>query len=371
MEKLDNLGLAPGMVLARDVYDRNTKVLIVSAGITLTGELVDRLRQYPKMEIFVKDLTAELQDEHEKRIWAKMDFSHQRTLTRAKNILANAGEHPPDPTLLNLMVNDLIEQIELSTNVLLNLSHIKVYDDYLYSHVVNVAMLALIIGKQLRLKPDEQHNLGIAALLHDYGMVKLDREVYDHSRDLSPEDWEQVKQHPAYGVEMLQNAEQITPEILRGVLEHHERLDGSGYPYQKRDQDLGWFGRIIAVADVYDACISKRKYRDPLTPTLTLQTLLRGSQLFDLQVLQAFVAAMSIYPIGSFIRLNTGEIGKIVGCNQNEPFRPDIQVLFNCELRKITHPYRLRLVAEENQQCFIKGYLEGEDLQTVRTILGE
>ena len=367
MVKVDNSALAPGMVLAQDVFDWKVGVLIVNAGQTLTSEMIDKLQQIPRIEIYVEELSATLQDEHEKRLWTKMDACHQQTLERAKKILTN-GEQPPKPELLDLMVSDLKEQIELSSNVLLNLSHIKVYDDYLYSHVVNVAALALIIGKQMQLSPNDLHGLGVAALLHDYGMVKLDHSVYDHNRRLTGEEWEQVKRHPNFGVEMLQNADQISPVILQGVLEHHERMDGSGYPGHKHGAELGLFGRIIAVADVYDACISKRKYRAPLTPHHTLKKILSDFQLFDLNILKAFVAVMAIYPIGSYVRLNTGEIGKVVGCNPHEPFRPDVQVLLDRNQQKIKTPFRLKLNAVEQRQCFITASLDADQLKALRDL---
>jgi HD-GYP domain-containing protein (c-di-GMP phosphodiesterase class II) len=316
-------------------------------------------------------LSAALQDEHEKRLMTKMDTEHEQLINRVQNIMANARAKSPDPEVLRLMVSDLEGEIELSSNVLLNLSHIQGYNDYLYSHVVNVAMLALIIGKQLRLSPEDLHDLGVAALLHDYGMVKLDHAVYDHDRSLSPEEWEQVKRHPDYGVEMLRNAAQFSPAILQGVLEHHERMDGSGYPCQKQGAELGLFGRIIAVADVYDACISKRKYRDSLTPHRTLKELLGDSKQFDLTVLKVFLAAMAIYPVGSYVRLNTGEIGKVVGCNPHEPFRPDVQVILDQNRQKIQVPFRLKLNTAEQRLCFITGSLDNDQLKSLRTLLGE
>jgi HD-GYP domain-containing protein (c-di-GMP phosphodiesterase class II) len=372
MMKLDNSALVPGMILARDIFDLKSNLLIVSAGVTLTGELIDQLQQFPKIDIYVQELSAALQDEHEKLLMAKMDVSHERIIERVQNLMAHAGDQTPDPEELRLMVGDLEEQIELSSNVLLNLSHIKVYDDYLYAHVVNVAILALMIGKQLHLIPNDLHDLGIAALLHDYGMVKLDHSIYDHNRRLTGEEWEQVKRHPQYGVEMLQKTDQISPAILTGVAEHHERMDGSGYPCQKQGAELSLFGKIIGVADVYDACISHRKYRDLLTPHFTLKKLLSEPHQFDLEVLKAFVAVMSIYPIGSYVRLNTGEIGKVVGCNPNEPFRPDVRVILDRDQQKIKAPFRLKLnTAELRQKCFITGSLEEEQLRLLRALLEE
>jgi HD-GYP domain-containing protein (c-di-GMP phosphodiesterase class II) len=371
MLKMNNAALTPGMVLARDVFDLKSGLLIVNAGVTLTSELIAKLQQFPRAEIYVEPLNAALQEEHEKLLAAKINVAYQRNVERAKNILTNTEDGAPDPALINLMVGDLKDQIELSSNVILNLSHIKVYAHYLYLHVVNVAALALIIGKQLRLNPSDLHDLGMAALLHDYGMVKLDHAVYDHDRPLNEAEWEQVKRHPEYGMEMLQEMDSISPAILRGILEHHERLDGSGYPRQKRGAELGLFGKIIAIADVYDACISRRKYRGPLTPHATLKILLKGSDLFDLNILKAFIAAMAIYPIGTYVRLNTGEIGKVVGCNPDEPFRPDLKLFLDRDGQKIIPPYRIKLNEQEQREHYIAGSLEGEELQAVLELVGD
>jgi HD-GYP domain-containing protein (c-di-GMP phosphodiesterase class II) len=371
MLKMDNSVLVPGMVLAQDVFDLKSGLIIVNAGVTLTGELIEKLQQFPRAEIFVKKLDAMVQEEHEKLLTTQINAVHQRTVERAQKIMTSSGDEAPDTELIHSMVGDLEDQIELSTNVILNLIHIKDYGYYLYSHVVNVAILALIIGKQLRLNPDDLHDLGIVALLHDFGMIKLDHAVYDHDRPLNEAEWEQVKRHPEYGLEMLQDIGPNSSAILRGIVEHHERLDGSGYPRQKRGDALGLFGKIIAVADVYDACISRRKYREPLTPHATLKILLNAPNLFDLNILKAFVAAMAIYPIGTYVRLNTGELGKVVGCNQNEPFRPDLKLFLNREQQKIIPPYRLKLNEPEQRERFIAGSLEGEELRTVRELLQE
>jgi HD-GYP domain-containing protein (c-di-GMP phosphodiesterase class II) len=371
MLKLDSFTLAPGMILARDVVDLQSGLVTVDAGVSLTEALIDKLQQLPKTAIYVRELSAALQDEHEKRLMVNMGVEHERLINRVQNIMANARAQSPEPEVLRSMVGDLEGEIELSSNVLLNLSHIQGYNDYLYAHVVNVATLALIIGKQLRLSPEDLHNLGVVALLHDYGMVKLDHAVYDHDRNLSPEEREQIKRHPDYGVAMLQNAAQFAPAILQGVLEHHERMDGSGYPGHKQGGELGLFGKIIAVADVYDACISKRKYRDSLTPHLTLKKLLGDSKQFDLSVLKAFLAAMAIYPVGTYVRLNTGEIGKVVGCNPHEPFRPDVQVILDRNQRKIKAPFRLKLNTEEQRQCFIAGGLDNDQLKALRDLVEE
>ncbi|HYH01512.1 MAG TPA: HD-GYP domain-containing protein [Bacillota bacterium] len=371
MKKIDNSALVPGIILARDVFDLNSGLLIISAGTTLTPELISRLERFDSIDIYVKEFSATVQEEHEKRLADKIAADHGRVIDRAKTLMSRNQEKAPDVNLLQNMVGDIQSQIELNSNVLLNLSHIKVFDDYLFTHVVNVAMLALIIGQQLKLDEVELKDLGLAALLHDFGMTKLEYSIYDHNRQLTAAEWEEVKRHPDYSVEMLQKSGNFSEKVLAGIKDHHERLDGSGYPSKKKAAEIGYFAKIIAVADVYDACISRRKYRKPLTPRRALKNLLGQSHLFDLDILRAFIAAMAIYPIGSIVRLNTGEIAKVVGCHRNEPFRPDIRVLLDAQRKRLSAPYRLNLTEEANLRIYIEETLEEEALIPIMELLEE
>jgi HD-GYP domain-containing protein (c-di-GMP phosphodiesterase class II) len=371
MRKLDNSALVPGMVLARDVVDLKSGLLIIGAGMDLTAEIIDKLRQFEINEIYVKELSAALEDEHEKLLEGKIAAGHDRVVNRAKKLLDPTGTQSPTLETMRMMIGDLKGQIELNINVLLNLSYLKKYDDYLFSHVVNVAMLALIIGRQLQLSPDNLHDLGMAALLHDFGMSKLEHSVYDHDRPLTAAEWEQVRRHPEYSVAILQETGQYSQVVQNGVVDHHERLDGSGYPRHKKGPEISFFGKIIAVADVYDACISPRKYRPPLMPHPTLKNLLNESQLFDLEILRAFISAMGIYPIGSYVRLNTGVVAKVVGCNPKQPFRPDVRVILDQRHRKLDVPVRVKLTEEANFQTYIAGNLEEKEFRTLLPLLSE
>jgi HD-GYP domain-containing protein (c-di-GMP phosphodiesterase class II) len=371
MKKLDNSALVPGMVLARDVVNLKSGLLIISEGLALTPEVIDKLRQLEINEIYVKELSAALEEEHEKLLEGKIAASHDRVVNRAKKLLDSTVTQPPALEILQSMVGDLKGQIELNSNVLLNLSYLKKFDDYLFSHVVNVAMLALIIGRQLQLRPDTLHDLGIASLLHDFGMSKLEHSVYDHDRPLTDAEWDQVRRHPEYSVAILQETGQYSQAVQNGVADHHERLDGSGYPRHKKGAEISFLGKIIAVADVYDACISPRKYRPPQMPHPTLKNLLNESQLFDLEILKAFVTAMGIYPIGSYVRLSTGAIAKVVGCNPKQPFRPDVRVILDQSQRKLDVPFRMKLTEEANFQIYIAENLTEEEFRKLLPLLAE
>ncbi len=361
--------LVPGMVLAKDVFQENG-VLMLNEGTTLTTELITKLKFWGLTEVLVEEVHPNFKEQQEALLAPKISAAHDRVIGITQNIMNSTDFKEADSFLLRGMVGDIESQIDLNSNVLLNLSHLKTFDHYLYSHVVNVCILSLIIGRELRLNDDELKDLGMAALLHDFGMIKIDRSLYDQSNTLTQEQWFEIKKHPDYSCDMLSGSD-FSAEVLQGIRQHHERINGSGYPNGLKGPEISLYGKIIAVADVYDACISPRKHRKRFTPYEALKTLLGDSHLFEIKVLKAFIASMAIYPIGSFVRLNTGEVARVVGINHGAPFRPDIKILFDSNLQKLDEPVRLNLTSDEYTQTYIQETLERDESEKVYRLLGE
>lgn len=359
----------PGMILASDIFNASG-LLIAGKGTKLTADYIYKLSNWDIPEIPIEELTFSITEEQEKAITSQLTVAHDRVIEMAENVFLNQNSSQIDPELLLGMVGDLDSQIELNTNVLLNLSHIKTYDNYLFAHVVNVCMLSMIIGKSIKLSPEQLNELGLAALLHDYGMIRLDRAIYDHDRKLSATEWEQVKEHPKMGFDMLQSSGNFSDAILQAVLEHHERYDGSGYPSGKHGGKISLYGKIIAIADVYDACVSVRKHRPRLTPHAALKNLLSNSNLFDLTLLKSFLTAMAIYPVGSIVKLNSGETARVVGINHGQPFRPEIRILFDRNQTKINPPIRINLLEKDYAHTYIMEILDGPELEKIYHMLG-
>lgn len=352
--------LVPGMILAKDVF-QNNGILLINKDTVLTAEIITKLKFWGFDEVEIEEPPISLKDQQEAAISPQIAAAHERVIGITENLMSSSEAKDIDTNLLRGMVGDLDSQIDLNTNVLLNLSHIKTHDNYLFSHVTNVAILAMIIGKEMKLTEEELKDLGLAALLHDFGMTRIDNNIYDNSQPLSPEEWLEIKRHPDYSIEMLKQSGRFSEEVLRGVHEHHERIDGSGYPRGIKGQDIHLFGKIIAVADVYDACISPRKHRKRMTPYDALKNLLSQSHLFDIQILKSFVACMAIYPIGSFVKLNTGQIAKVIGINHGAPFRPEIRIYQDQNGELLKPPIRLNLFDGQYLQTYIQNTLESEE----------
>jgi HD-GYP domain-containing protein (c-di-GMP phosphodiesterase class II) len=247
------------MVIAKDVF-QDTGILMLNEGVALTTELITKLRYWGIGEVMIEELKPSFKEQQEVLLAPKITAAHDRMVGITQNIMTCDNIKEADSFLLRGMVGDIESQIDLNTNLLLSLNHLKTYDSYLFSHVVNVCILALIIGRELRMSPEQLKDLGMAALLHDFGMIKIDRAIYDQGSKLTTEGWQEIKKHPDYGYNILAEND-FSTEVLLGIRQHHERINGSGYPLGLKGSEIGQFGKIIAVADVYDACISPRKHR--------------------------------------------------------------------------------------------------------------
>lgn len=352
--------LVPGMIVAKDIFG-TSGLLMLNEGTILSAELITKLEYWGLDETYIEEPSPSLREQQEQAIIPQMKVAHERAINLTGNLLSKPELGDGDSLIFKGMIGDIAGQINLNSNVLLNLCHLKTHDNYLYSHAVNVSIVAMIIGRELRMNEPTLKNLGLAALLHDVGMVRIDKSIYNKTGQLSDEEWAEIKRHPIYGFEILSGNEDFSEEVLLGVKQHHERINGKGYPEGLSGDNIHLFGKIIAVSDVYDACISSRKHRQRMTAYEALKNLLGESALFDIRILKALVSSMAIYPIGSYIRLNTGEVAKVIGINHGYPFRPEIRIYLDRSHSKLEKPVRINLSDDEYTQTYIQETLGHEE----------
>jgi len=230
-------------------------------------------------------------------------------------------------------VQNMIDLIMEDDFVLLGLSTLKDYDDYTYVHSVNVAILSISVGARIGLKKEALEALGICGIFHDLGKIKIPIEIINKPGPLTDQEYNEVKKHSLNSVRMLlslRTSRTILKEILIGPFEHHQKYDLSGYPNSPGKASLSLYGRIISIADVYDALTSPRIYRpDSISPPQALNIMIQKSgKDFDPVLLKVFINMLGVYPIGSLLKLNTGEYALVVKTEQNSnPLRPKILIL--------------------------------------------
>jgi putative nucleotidyltransferase with HDIG domain len=207
------------------------------------------------------------------------------------------------------------------------------HHEYTYLHCVNVAILAVSVGIKMNLTAEDLTYLGTAGILHDIGKNKIPAWLLDKTGQLSEEEYGMLRKHPEYGYDMLTSSQELTSVTRAGVLQHHERYDGSGYPRGLKGKEITLYARILAVADTYDAMTSDRAYREAYAPSEAVEYLMgNGDQLYDNLVIDAFVKCVTIYPLGSCVELNNGVRAVVVKNYADCVLRPLIRVIESKEM---------------------------------------
>jgi HD-GYP domain-containing protein (c-di-GMP phosphodiesterase class II) len=230
-------------------------------------------------------------------------------------------------------IQNMVDLIIEDESILLGMSTIRDYDDYTYCHSVNVSILAMCLGVNIGLSRTSVEALGICGLFHDLGKIDIPTEIIRKPGKLTPDEIRIVEKHSIYSVMkilQLNMARELKSRILRPPFEHHIKFDLSGYPRQNNDRKVSLFGRILTIADVFDAITSPRSYRPvAFSPDEALGQMLEGSgSNFDPILLKAFINMIGVYPVGTLLQLDTGELGIVSGKGRStNGNRPDVVVI--------------------------------------------
>ncbi len=200
-------------------------------------------------------------------------------------------------------------------------------EDYLPWHSANVAVLSLKVGLALGWNEQELLDLGASALMHDIGMSSVRENIISKEGGLSRSEMEQIREHPTKSAEILAHAKGIN-EVVAGVVEQeHERVDGKGYPKGLKGDDIHEYARVISAVDVYEALTHPRSYRKRYVPYEALKMLMEaGRSMLDPRVVKVMVEELSLYPVGSVVKLNTEELARVIHSNKNAIMRPVVEV---------------------------------------------
>lgn len=246
---------------------------------------------------------------------------------------------------ISVTVTKLIDEIKNTEDFMVNIVDLKMYDDYTYHHSLSVAVIALTVGIALELNDIELHQLGLSAVLHDIGKLMIPASIIQKPGRLTAEEFDLIKNHPLYGTKILPHRHDIPESIFDGILSHHERMDGSGYPSGLKAKEIPLSGRILAVADVYDALTSNRPYRLPSLPSEASEYIMGGTgTYFDEDVVSAFIKKVAPYPVGTCVRLSNGMTAVVVKNREDAPLRPVVRILSGNMLIDLTDKHYLSVV---------------------------
>ena len=338
MKRVKTSELKPGMVLASDVYNYQDQ-LVLSAGMVLTEKAIKKLSFYSIFFVRVEDPKAlepkkeVVQESYSSRVrhseafkWYKEAFEHNVELMKV--LMEDFVEEEPTEEAVNAVVNNAIQMLEdkqSDSNVFDMLHNMREYDDQTYAHSLNVALICNVLAKWLGMSEKDQKLAFTCGILHDVGKLKIPSEVIHKQDKLTKEEYELIKTHTIEGYNHIRNLD-IDDHIKKTVLMHHERYDGTGYPLGTKGDEIDKFARICAIADVYEATTSARKYRGASSPFHVVDIFEKeGLKQYDTHMVMTFLEKIVDNYMLNRVRLTNDMEGEIVYINKNALSRPVVK----------------------------------------------
>lgn len=318
---------------------------------------VYKINNHPNARSGYPDVTS-LQEEVDK---VRDTFIESRLLVQELLHDAKLGRSVNYPGAKKAVAS-MAESVIRNPDALMCFAQLKRKDEYIALHSLRVCILALAFGRQLGMPRDQLEVLGLGALLHDIGMVKVPDEILCKPEALTPAESVQMKQHVAWGADILYASRQIPSAAIEVVTAHHERFDGSGYLNGLRGEQIGDFGMIGAIVDHYDAITSDRAYQTAISAhSVLMQMYGWRNTLFSAPLVEKFIQCLGIYPIGSVVELNSGEVGVVAAINRQQRLKPHVMLVSRAERQ----PYAGMPIANiatrrtpDNRPCEIERVLE-------------
>lgn len=338
MRRVKTNDLKPGMVLASDVYNYQDQ-LVLSAGMALTEKAIQKLSFYSIFFVRIEDAEEKpapvpvRQESYSERVRHSDEFKNykeafEHNVALMEVLLSDFVEEEPTEEAVNAVVNNAIQMLEdkqADSNVFDMLHNMREYDDMTYAHSLNVALICNVLAKWLGMTEKEQKLAFTCGILHDIGKLMIPEEVIHKQGKLTKEEFDQIKMHPIEGYNYIRQLE-IDEHIKKTILMHHERYDGTGYPLGTKGDDIDKFARICAIADVYEATTSARKYRGASSPFHVVEIFEKeGLQKYDTHMIMTFLEKIVDNYMLNRVRLTNGMEGEIIYINKNNLSRPIVK----------------------------------------------
>lgn len=304
-----------GMRLNRNVYNRFGVLVLPACSILTEGNL--GLLQEHQVQLFEEDVEETAVSVLVNT--AITEFANVFHMSRKFNRVSIEGFRD--------IIIPMIESLSLRVDLNRNLAYMEKRDEYTYCHSIGVALISRFIGIVNGLTEYELHELTLAAFLHDIGKTRISEDIVNKPKTLSACEYTEMKRHTLYGYEIIARSQGLPRRCALVALQHHEREDGSGYPFGISRSEIDYYSKIVAIADMFHAMVSKRVYKDPLPLHQALQDLSRSAYgLLEPEITLRFVTTIMEMMIGNRVVLSNGHEGKIMSVNPKDPVHPLVKV---------------------------------------------
>jgi len=379
MKKYSVDSLAPGMAFSKNVYIGNNN-LLVNAKMPLKVKDIENLHKWNITEVESEGelIETKINTASGKKIFPdviklyknimenkkKVEDTYSDLLNKIRMIFSKIkSSNYLDDSKLSEVIDVLIHEVEKRKPLYLTQILRGAHNDYLYSHSLNTTIVSLIMGIELQFPQEKLSELAKAALLHNVGMLFLPILITTSSSKFSKKEFLIIKKHPLLGYKVLYNDLKTSIKVADASLSHHENFDGTGYPRGLQGYDIDEYPRIIAFGDMYSSLIVDKEYRNKFNPYFALREIMALNNIkFGPNLMRVFVSSFSLYPIGTFVRLNNNVIGVVVDCNDEYKLRPIVKMLFNQNSDNVgTNNVIINLLDEK--KLFIKEVIVDEELE--------
>lgn len=222
------------------------------------------------------------------------------------------------------ITNDLLDAIDNNNAIAVDIGELKASDEYTFKHSVDVATISMILAKQQGLSRKEIYEIGVAGLLHDIGKTKVPSEILNKPGRLDDDEFAIMKQHSIFGYQMIKDKPEFNSAISLGVLQHHEKINGSGYPMGVLEHQITPYAKILSVVDIYDALITERPYKQAFSQRDAVEMIMSMTGELDINAMRSFMESVILYPVGTIVELSNGEKAKVVKNSPHYILRPTV-----------------------------------------------
>jgi len=255
------------------------------------------------------------------------------------------------------LVDNMVDSLFRHQDALLPMARLKDLDDYNFEHSVGVAALLIAFGRAMKLPRDDIRQLAIGGLLHDIGKGQVPEAILNKPSRLTDDEYARMQSHVNESLRLIDGVPGVGPIARQVVAEHHERIDGSGYPNRLQGREISLYGQMAAIVDVYDAITSDKVYNRGMPPTQAMKKLLEWSKHhFDPQLVQTFIRAVGIYPTGALVRLESNRMGVVVEQNEGKLLEPVVRVFYHAGQQHYVPPEIVDLAKVQDRIASCESY---------------
>ena len=329
--------LKNGMIIDQSLIDRTGRILI-ARGTLMDDYLIESLLKLGVTSVYIREGEEDPEDENispqtletiEKlkvpdRAKVKLSESVKKRVSEGIQYLFSNTSSEAFTDTANHIANDLMKAISDNDAIAIDISALKVSDEYTFTHSVDVATMAMVIAKKHGMSEKEIQEIGISGLLHDVGKSQIPNEILNKAGRLTEEEFALMKQHSLFGFKILKEKDSISQAISLGVLQHHEKINGQGYPLGLKADQISPYAKVLSVADVYDALVTERPYKKAFSQNDAIEIIMSMTTDLDISIMESFLGSIILYPVGCTVQLSNGEKARVVENSTEYILRPKV-----------------------------------------------